>query len=318
MQPLVSIIIPTYDRAHLIGETLESVIAQTYQNWECIVVDDGSTDYTDELMEFYCEKDTRFQYFRRLKSMPKGANFCRNYGLRLSIGTYIQWFDSDDLMDHNKLKIQVKALDQSNYNYSVCQSLVFSQKITNIIGLRHNKIISQNPFRDYLKAEIVWMTPSALWKRKSLDNLDHLFDENLQAAQEWEFHSRVLSGCNNYHVIEKPLVYIRQHEDSLTYNDDHENRIWNYFLARLKIYRNPDIALDVTSTMYLQDYLLKNFKGFIRSLSLKNSVKSLYYHIYTDKNFELKTKIFASLSVISYLLFNKGYFFLKRVNYKRC
>ena len=78
--PLVSIIIPTYNRAHFIGETLESVLAQTYHNWECIVIDDGSTDYTDELMEFYCEKDSRIQYYHRPSHKPKGANACRNYG----------------------------------------------------------------------------------------------------------------------------------------------------------------------------------------------------------------------------------------------
>ena len=60
--PLVSIIIPAYNRAHLIGETLDSVLAQTYINWECIVIDDGSNDNTSELLAEYCKKDNRFQY----------------------------------------------------------------------------------------------------------------------------------------------------------------------------------------------------------------------------------------------------------------
>lgn len=80
-QPLVSIIIPTYNRAHLIGETLDSVMAQTYTNWECIVVDDGSTDNTAELLVVYCNKDNRFQYHHRPKDRPKGANAYRNYGI---------------------------------------------------------------------------------------------------------------------------------------------------------------------------------------------------------------------------------------------
>lgn len=96
--PLVSIIIPTYNRAHLIGETLDSVLAQTYQNWECIVVDDGSTDGTDEVMAAYMAKDTRFQYHHRPKDRLPGGNAARNYGFEVSKGEYIQWFDSDDLM----------------------------------------------------------------------------------------------------------------------------------------------------------------------------------------------------------------------------
>ncbi len=65
VQPLVSIIIPTSNRAQILGETLDSVLAQTFEFWECVVVDDGSTDYTAELMDFYCKKDTRIRYFHR-------------------------------------------------------------------------------------------------------------------------------------------------------------------------------------------------------------------------------------------------------------
>ena len=84
MQPLISIIIPTYNRAQIIGETLDSLIAQTYANWECIAVDDGSTDNTDEVLVAYCNKDTRFQYHHRPKDKLKGPNSCRNYGFTRS------------------------------------------------------------------------------------------------------------------------------------------------------------------------------------------------------------------------------------------
>ncbi|MGZ0017461.1 glycosyltransferase family 2 protein [Yeosuana sp. AK3] len=77
----------------LIGKTLDSVLAQTYTNWECIVVDDGSKDGTEQLLYEYCKKDSRFQYFQRTKDRPKGANACRNYGVELSRGAYINWFD---------------------------------------------------------------------------------------------------------------------------------------------------------------------------------------------------------------------------------
>src|SRR5690554_5799485 len=106
--PLVSIIIPTFNRAHLIGETLDSVLAQTYHNWECIVVDDGSTDNTDEVMAEYIAKDARFQYHHRPAVKSKGANACRNYGFEKSKGAYIQWFDSDDLMHPEKIAIKAK------------------------------------------------------------------------------------------------------------------------------------------------------------------------------------------------------------------
>ena len=93
MNPLVSIIIPTFNRYDYIGETLESVIMQTYRNWECIIVDDGSSDYTSQLIDFYCEKDNRFKYFTRTKDLTKGANSCRNLGFKKSSGKYIQWLE---------------------------------------------------------------------------------------------------------------------------------------------------------------------------------------------------------------------------------
>jgi glycosyltransferase involved in cell wall biosynthesis len=91
--PLVSIIIPTYNRAHLIGETLDSVLAQTYQNWECIVVDDGSSDNTDKVVGKYVQKDSRFKYYHRPDEHLPGGNGARNYGFKMSKGEYVNWFD---------------------------------------------------------------------------------------------------------------------------------------------------------------------------------------------------------------------------------
>ena len=103
----VSVIIPCYNQANFLDETLQSVLNQTYTNWECIVVDDGSTDNTVLIIEDYCLKDHRFQIVTRPKSKIKGANSCRNYGFEKSQGAYIQWFDSDDLMRKDKLSILV-------------------------------------------------------------------------------------------------------------------------------------------------------------------------------------------------------------------
>ena len=109
-QPLVSIIIPTYNRAHLIGETLDSVLAQTYQNWECLVVDDGSTDGTKSVISQYITNDGRIKFFKRPENKPKGANACRNIGLNEAQGKYIVFFDSDDLMYIDFIEKQAKTL----------------------------------------------------------------------------------------------------------------------------------------------------------------------------------------------------------------
>ncbi|MGC1633104.1 MAG: glycosyltransferase family 2 protein, partial [Gelidibacter sp.] len=83
-QPLVSIIIPTLNREHLIGKTLDSILDQTYLNWECIVVDDGSLDATETLIHRYIHKDSRFQYHKRPDIHLPGGNGARNYGFEMS------------------------------------------------------------------------------------------------------------------------------------------------------------------------------------------------------------------------------------------
>ena len=148
--PLVSIIIPTYNRAHLIGETLDSVLAQTYTNWECIIVDDGSTDNTDEVVDNYIKRDARFQFHHRPPDRLAGGNAARNYGFEMSKGEYVNWFDDDDIMCQNKLGVQVNELVNSNYVFSVCQTLVFENTLDNIIGLRSDKIYSEDVFYDYV------------------------------------------------------------------------------------------------------------------------------------------------------------------------
>ena len=75
--PLVTIIIPTYNRAAIIGKTLDSILAQTYKNWECIVVDDGSTDTTALVMKKYCDTDTRFRYVSRPDSQKLWVEACK-------------------------------------------------------------------------------------------------------------------------------------------------------------------------------------------------------------------------------------------------
>ena len=88
----ISIIIPTYKRSHLLTKTLISVQEQTYEDWECIIVDDGSTDDTQKIVKEFCDLDHRFSLHNRPVSKPKGANSCRNYGLEISQGEYLIFF----------------------------------------------------------------------------------------------------------------------------------------------------------------------------------------------------------------------------------
>lgn len=109
---LISVIIPTYNRANYIGETLNSIIAQTHSNWECIIVDDGSTDNTKMQLEAILKTEQRFRYVFIQNSGPSKA---REVGLKSAIGDFIQFLDSDDLIPNNRFKKCVESIEEFDF-----------------------------------------------------------------------------------------------------------------------------------------------------------------------------------------------------------
>tara|TARA_R100000935_G_C2840849_1_gene170868 strand:- start:1268 stop:2212 length:945 start_codon:yes stop_codon:yes gene_type:complete len=314
LYPTISVIIPTFNRYSLLGETLDSIIAQTFKNWECIVVDDGSLDYTSELLDCYVTNDPRIKYFTRPKNRKKGANTCRNFGFEISKGDYINWFDDDDIMHPEKLELQYEHLKNSNYNFTVCKASVFETSTTNIIGIRNENIISENVFLDYLKMNINWLTQPPLWRKYFLNQQNLLFDEELQAAQEWEFHCRMLAVSPKYLTLEKSLIYLRKHNSSITYNANKEFRDWHYFLARLKIYENEKLNLDEEAINFLRNYLINVFKAMVVA---KNPfvIKAYKRFIFCEPQLKLQTKFNAFIAMVFYKAFNKGNKFLQKIKF---
>ncbi len=112
MKDLISIITPTYNCAKFIGVTIESVMKQTYENWEMIIVDDASTDNTEEIVRRYDDK--RIKYVKLEKN--SGAAIARNKAMKLAQGKYMAFLDSDDIWKENKLEKQINFMEEHNYN----------------------------------------------------------------------------------------------------------------------------------------------------------------------------------------------------------
>ncbi len=113
---LVSIIMPTYNSGNFIGDTIDSVIAQIYENWELIIVDDCSTDNTEEIVNIYSKKDSRIKYKKLFTN--SGAAVARNRGIELAEGKYIAFLDSDDLWLPKKLDTQIKFMNNNAYHFT--------------------------------------------------------------------------------------------------------------------------------------------------------------------------------------------------------
>ncbi len=190
---MVSIVIPTYNRGELIKETLDSIASQTYADWECIVIDDGSTDNTQSVVEGYSRRDSRFQFYERPKQRAKGANACRNYGIEVSNGKYLIIFDSDDLMLPMCLDGRVALMEKEP-----CDMAIFSMGVLmegKDINYSHPKIYNDG----WEQALSVFLTEGTLpWNlqrtmyRSTFIKGKISFNEQLLRFQDIEFNVRVL------------------------------------------------------------------------------------------------------------------------------
>ncbi|WP_452225898.1 glycosyltransferase family 2 protein [Lacinutrix cladophorae] len=214
-QPLVSIIIPIFNRAHLIGETLDSVLSQTYTNWECIVVDDGSTDGTAALMDTYQKKDARFLFYKRPDAHLPGGNGARNYGFKVSKGDFVQWFDSDDIMCPTLIATQIHHLLANNKSISICLLDRYNEDFSKLLKPAKKHAIKHSIYCDFVLRTLKAHLPNTFFKRDVLTN--YTFNEHLKKSQEVEFLQRIFREQEaDIYLLNKALVKIRRHGSSIT------------------------------------------------------------------------------------------------------
>lgn len=273
MNTLISIIIPNYNREYLIAESLESIIAQTYQNWECIVVDDHSTDKSWEVVDGFCKKDKRFVQVRRPNNLSKGACSCRNYGFEMSKGSYISWFDSDDIMLPAKLEKQLRLAEIEKSDLVICQTRFFETDVSN---LKHfwnaNFAPKHDPLTDYITFRLAWSTNAPLWKKTFLESKD-LFNINLTSSQDWEFHARMLSCDPKFSVVNKTLVFNRMHLKRIGVSENN-NRNKIRFDSRLLVF----------DELMKKKFFNKEIKNYFRAFFMNQ----LKYVVENENYLELK------------------------------
>ncbi len=301
-QPLVSIIIPTYNRAHLIGETLDSVLAQTYTNWECIVVDDGSTDATDALMAKYCAKDSRIRYYHRPEEHLPGGNGARNYGFKMSKGEYIQWFDSDDLMHPHKIEIKIKFITKNNTEVLIAEHNE-NYNFKTLKNIESNYFFSKDFYIDFILGKRTAITNDVIVKRVVLSNLR--FNEKIYKAQEYEFFSRVFNQEIKYCFIDAILSFHRESENSISNSNYLRKSNSLIYLSKLLQKNNPNQPLIVERAKrqgrktykYIAKkkevvFIFKHYNFFRKSYNLKHHQFLIFvaYNLITGRGFD-KMKI---------------------------
>jgi len=216
--PLVSIIVACYDQAQYLSEALDSILAQSYSNWECIIVNDGSPDNTDEIAGLYCDKDVRFKYLYKENGGPASA---RNAGLKIAKGEYIQLLDSDDKLAFQKLEKQIMTFDSDKgMGISITNYCMFDNK-NNLYSASDewNNTLSNDFRHDILfRWDRNFSIPihTALFKKELIKNIQ--FNEQIFAQEDWFFWIEISECHPVVGYINEELVFYRLNPKSRTRN----------------------------------------------------------------------------------------------------
>jgi glycosyltransferase involved in cell wall biosynthesis len=215
--PLVSVVTCTYNRGHLIGETIQSVLSQTYQHFEYIIVDDGSTDNTAELIASI--DDSRLRYFRHERTQGHLSRL-RNFAHQHCRGEIIAYVDSDDLWDRNKLETQIQGLMRTSaagFSFTDVQTFDESGIIRKSIYNKPAGTFTGSVFQDMLANRLVICHTSLVLRRTCLDVTGPM-DESMHSGD----HDLVfmLSRRFDAFVVYEPMVSVRKHEGNSTSSSD--------------------------------------------------------------------------------------------------
>lgn len=219
---LVSVIIPCYKQAQYLPDALNSVLSQTYTNWECIIVNDGSPDNTEEVVREWVVKDKRFIY---LKKENGGLSSARNAGLKVAKGNYLQFLDSDDALHEEKFFLQIKALD-STCVHALSISDYFSSIATNLTQKHPSRSLSprfkssnhiQELITDWEKQLSI---PIHCFFFKTALFFDHniAFNEELLNHEDWDCWMNIFKLKPEVVYVDQKLATYRIRDDSMCRN----------------------------------------------------------------------------------------------------
>lgn len=224
-RPTVSVIVPTYNRAHLLPRAIDSALAQTFESFEVLVVDDGSTDGTHELLAGY--DDRRVRYLRQPHN--QGVSAARNRGLRESRGEFLAFLDSDDEWLPHKLAVQIERLRESPPDVGLVYGAVENHDEH---GLRDVDVPAHrgDVFEDLLTVNVIHGTSSVVLRRHVVATVG-FFDEAIPAIEDYDYWLRI-SRFFRIDFIETPVSRYFDEGDvdrkSLNASDNMDARAWFY------------------------------------------------------------------------------------------
>jgi glycosyltransferase involved in cell wall biosynthesis len=244
-EPLVSVITPTYNAEAFISETIDSVRAQSYQNWEMIIVDDASSDQTTDILKAYAAKDARIKV--HALQTNSGAAIARNTAIEKASGSYIAFLDADDLWKPEKLSRQIAFMQKNNIDVSFSSYELMDEQ-----GKSLGKMIKALPNVDFakmLKSNYVGNLTGIYNAAK----LGKVFMPNIRKRQDWALWLTLIKKVGYAYSLEEPLAKYRVRQNSISSNK------LNLLKYNYAIYRKALKFGAFKSALYLLRFLIEHF-----------------------------------------------------------
>lgn len=244
-QPLVSIITPTYNAENFIEATMQSVLAQSYANWEMIIIDDASSDTTVELLKKYQKADARFCHY--VLKENSGAGVARNTAIEKATGKYIAFLDADDLWYPEKLSKQIAFMEANSYSVSFTSYELMDEE-----GNSLKKQVVALPKVDYskmLKSNYI----GNLTGIYNTETLGKVYMPKIRKRQDWALWLSLVKKAGFAYSIQEPLAKYRLREGSIS-----SNKI-NLLKYNYNVYRKALKFGVLKSGLYLVRLLIEHF-----------------------------------------------------------
>lgn len=300
-KPAVSIIVPTYNYGHYIGQAINSLTQQSFQDWECIIVDDGSTDQTMDIVRMLLKGEARLGYYYQENS---GLSSARNAGLNLAKGDFIQFLDADDLIEPEKFERQMELLESHSHVDIVYSSVrYFSGELYQNVRLSlGSEDIDWMPKvsgcdDDLLVTLIegnIMAVSSPLIRRKIISSVG-LFDTKLSMFADWDYWLRcAIAGAYFLYDDDDGIrSLVRYHSDSMTHHSPNSAREREVIRKKLsKMNLSPSVKAN--NNYHLANSLAARGFEEIRAGVLANGISKLCEAAKYDKRYVAKT-LFAGI-----------------------
>jgi glycosyltransferase involved in cell wall biosynthesis len=297
--PTVSVVIPTYNREQLIGRSIKSVLSQTYQDFEIIVVDDASTDNTKEVINSF--NDDRIRYVRHKQN--RGEATARNTGIKVARGEYIASQDSDDVWFPQKLAKQIELLQNTSPKVGVAYTGFWKIENNEKTYIPFSWVNQKEGdiHRELLKGNFIG-SPATLIKKECFKKVG-MFDERLFHLVDWEMWLRV-SKYYHFKFIDEPLLVAHYDSDNVSTNQNEFIKSQELILKKHFEDFSKDKELLVTYYIYIGDLLIS--KGDVRK-----------GRSYLTKALKLSPFSFRALSAALLTFFGRGAYRKVRGVYKK-